>query len=246
VDELKHSNAALEQFAYVASHDLQEPLRKIQTFGNVLKMKLGDNIAEDVRDLIGRMHASAGRMRVLIEDLLTYSRISAGNRPVEAIDMNRLLAEVINDLEQAIADKNAIISISELPTVHGDPLGFRQLFHNLLTNALKFTREGVKPEITITGKTVEGAKTGLQLPPSAMNASYHIFKISDNGIGFEPEHAERIFGMFQRLHGRSAYPGTGVGLSIVQKVTESHKGFFNAEGKPGQGATFRIAIPAGL
>ncbi len=243
VNELKRSNQNLEQFAYVASHDLQEPLRKIQSFGDVLRDQYEDALGDQGTDLIRRMQSAAGRMSALIRDLLMYSRIASYKEAFGQIDLNQVLTEVTDDLETIIADKKAVIKADPLPIIQGSALQLRQLFQNLLSNSLKFNRANVPPVIEIKTKIRSGS--GLfSLPDSDKKVNeYAVIMVSDNGIGFDPAQAERIFHVFQRLHGRSEYNGTGIGLAIVQKVIENHHGSIQATAVPGEGATFTILLP---
>ncbi len=240
--KLERSNQELEQFAYVASHDLQEPLRKIKAFGDILENRFAEALGKDGSDMIGRMQSAADRMRILIEDLLSFSRVSRDPQPKQ-IALENLVKEVLLDLDAVIQDKKAKITVSSLPVVVGDELQFRQLFQNLISNALKFSREGITPEISIACRTVQGADSGLEVSGSDKARQFHLLEFTDNGIGFEQQYAEKIFQVFQRLHGRMEYPGSGVGLSIVQKVVENHKGYVTAQGTPGEGAKFSILIP---
>ncbi|WP_019988090.1 PAS domain-containing protein [Rudanella lutea] len=235
VNELKRSNANLEQFAYVASHDLQEPLRKVQSFGDVLADQYREALGETGYDLVQRMQLAARRMSALIHDLLTYSRLSAQTAPFKPANLNQIVAEVIDDLEANIREKSAHIHVGSLPVVKGDASQFRQLFQNLLSNALKFTRAGVQPMINISAN--------LHMDPSDERRLVVEVVVTDNGIGFEQQHAERIFQVFGRLHGRSEYSGTGIGLAIVQKIAQNHGGEIVAEGYPNKGATFKLLLP---
>jgi signal transduction histidine kinase len=244
VNELKRSNASLEDFAYAASHDLQEPLRKIHFFADRLKGKYHKELGSEGASMLDRMEAATGRMRTLIEDLLAYSRVSAKRTSFEEVNTDLLVREVLGDLEASIQEKGASIHIGVLPTLKGDPLQLRQLFQNIIGNALKYNRPEVPPYITINSTTVKGKHTGIEMLARSGAKVYHMIEIADNGLGFEQEHAERIFQIFQRLHGRSEYPGTGVGLAIVQKVVENHNGYIQAEGEPDKGATFRVWLPA--
>lgn len=243
--KLAVSNQELEQFAYVASHDLQEPLRKIQAFGDILNNRYKEQLEESGRDMIGRMQSAADRMKVLIEDLLAYSRVSR-KVEMEVLDPNKIISEVMSDLYTAIMEKKAKVNIDRLEPITGNALHLRQLFQNLIGNALKFTREGITPEINVTSQIVEGENSGFSLPSDKRYARYQLIEITDNGIGFEQQYAEKIFQMFQRLHGRTEYAGSGVGLSIVQKVVENHHGHILAIGQPGEGATFRILLPVAV
>jgi len=241
VQELKRSNANLEQFAYVASHDLQEPLRKVITFGDVLQNQYADQLSESGADMVRRMQSAAQRMQTLIQDLLTYSRIANKRNAFQQVDLSQVLDEVIMDLEATIHSKKAVLHVEPLPTIHGDALQLRQLFQNLLSNALKFSKEDVQPSVTIASRLVSGQNTNQLSVP--VGQKFVEVTVSDNGIGFEQTYAERIFQLFQRLHTRSNYSGTGIGLSIVQKVVENHHGIIRAEGRSGQGASFVILFP---
>ena len=253
VVDLQRSNANLEQFAYVASHDLQEPLRKIQAFGDIIETQYGPLIGEQGADMVRRMQSAAARMQVLIKDVLAYSRVATRRDSIQPVDLSQVVATVLDDLETVIAGQQAIVTVDPLPTVAGDAGQLRQLFQNLLSNALKF----MKPEpdgttatgprhafINLTTRTVWGRDADLPIPPTDADRPFHLIEITDNGIGFEPHQAERIFQVFQRLHSRSDYQGTGIGLAIVKKVVENHSGYIQAVGRPGEGATFRILLPA--
>ena len=242
VNELKRSNADLEEFAYVASHDLQEPLRKIQYYSDRLNAIHGDQY--DASKLLSRMDDATKRMRTLIDDLLTYSKFSFKRQPSEEVDINILVREVLNDLETSVAEKKAAITIQPLPTIEGERLQLRQLFQNIVGNALKYNKPDVPLSISVEATIVKGKDVAEALPAHEAKKSFHRITVTDNGVGFEQTYAKRIFKIFQRLHGRSEYPGTGVGLAIVQKVVENHKGYVFAEGSPGIGATFTILLPA--
>ena len=246
VTELKRSNKNLEQFAYVASHDLQEPLRKIQAFGDILQAQYAPQIGDGGTDIVRRMQSAAGRMQVLIKDVLAYSRIAARRETVGPVDLNQLMRDVLTDIDTAISEKQAQVTVGVLPTVRGDAAQLRQLFQNLISNALKFTKtdEASLPVIAVSCQQVNGREVpGLTLSSVDADQSFYLIEVTDNGIGFDPRQAERIFQVFQRLHNRSEYQGTGIGLAIVQKVVENHHGYIVAEGRPGEGATFRIALP---
>ena len=242
LEDLRKSNLNLEQFAYVTSHDLQEPLRKIQSFGAMLAKRLGDRLDPTEADLIHRMQDAATRMKTLIEDLLTFSRLSTKKEAFRWLQLDRLVREVLNDLESTIQEKNAIVHVGPLPRLKGDAMQWRQLLQNLLSNALKFSRPGVRPEVRVEARTVSVPDcpdvSGLRA-----SQTYWEFTVADNGIGFDDQYREKIFDMFQRLHGRAEYSGTGIGLAIAKKVAEQHGGCVSAHGVPGQGATFRVYVP---
>jgi PAS domain S-box-containing protein len=238
--ELARSNKELEQFAYLASHDLQEPLRKIQSFGDRLKMKFASDIAEPGREYIDRMQSSAARMRRLIDDLLAFSRVSTRPLPFEDVDLNVVAQEVLGDLEDALQRTGARVDVGPLPTIRADAMQMRQLFQNLLTNSLKFHRPHEPPHVTISAATL--ARMPTDSPDAAGRMAVRI-DIADNGIGFDNEYRDRIFEVFQRLHGRTEYEGTGIGLAVVRKIAERHGGTVTANGEPGGGATFSVILP---
>ncbi len=232
-ENLERSNQQLEQFAYVASHDLQAPLRKIQAFGSRIRQHNGDDLDETVDDYVGRMIDAANRMQSLIRDLLTFSRVTTQAQPFEPIDLNAVMDGVLDDLELYIEQTGAQITVDDLPTIDAEQHQIRQLFQNLISNALKYTHHGQSPVVTVRTRPLETKwHTYIQI------------EVEDNGLGFEQEHAERIFGVFQRLHGRSSpYEGTGMGLAICRKIVERHNGTIQATGRKGQGATFTVTLP---
>lgn len=244
VEDLKRSNSYLEEFAHVASHDMKEPIRKIHTFSERLKAGLSDRLTQSESSLFDRMQNAAERMTLLMDDLLSYSHLSLTPKEREEVDLNRKLRMVMLDLEVLIEEKGADIQIGELPVIYGYKRQIQQLFQNLVGNALKYSKTGVQPRVLIRAKKVNGAEVPIQLPADKLEKMYHLIEVEDNGIGFEQQYAERIFGMFQRLHGRSEYAGTGVGLSIARKVAENHGGFIWAESTPGEGSTFKVLLPA--
>lgn len=240
---LNKTNQELEQFAYVASHDLQEPLRKISTFSDRLQMKYKDQLPPDATQLIDRMVSAVSRMRVLINDLLIFSR--AGRITPESItpvDMTKLLQEVISDLEVTLEEKNVQIKYDQLPIIEGSDTSFHQLFQNLLANSIKFASPDRRLEINIHHELLRGKELGVT-KESRWNDTYCRISLEDNGIGFEQTYADRIFLIFQRLHGISEYSGTGIGLAICKKIVDSHNGFIQAHGVPDKGATFVIILP---
>ncbi|MDR4507980.1 MAG: PAS domain S-box protein [Candidatus Brocadiaceae bacterium] len=238
---LARSNAELEQFAYIVSHDLQEPLRKIIAFSGRLHAKYGSTLNEEGRDYIGRMQKASQRMQTLIIDLLSYSRVNTKSQPFCSIDLVMVVKDVLSDLEVKIEQTGASIEVGELPVIKGDPLQMRQLFQNLIGNALKFQRKG-KPSV-VKIREVGLNEAGNDHNKLSQGSSLCRIAVEDNGIGFEEKYSNRIFGVFQRLHGRGEYEGTGIGLSICQKIVERHGGTIKAKSKPDTGATFIIELP---
>ena len=230
--ELKRSNAELQDFAYAASHDLQEPLRKIQAFGERLNSKYGMRLEDTGQLYLSRMVDAATRMRRLIDDLLSYSRVNTRSTAFLPVNLNSVMSDVLSDLEPRIAAQDAKVRVGDLPAVEADPGQIHQLFQNLVGNALKFSRPGVKPSVTIEG-SVEAGEEGAVAR----------IAIADNGIGFDPKHAERVFGMFERLHSREDYDGTGVGLATCRKIADRHGGKLTAWAEPGAGAVFTLVLP---
>jgi len=238
--ELANTNAELASFSYVASHDLQEPLRKIQAFGSRILTTENERLSEVGKEAFRRMQSAADRMQQLIEDLLSYSRTNTQPGEFATEDLNVILQEAETELSETIQEKRARIEADTLPQARVVAFQFRQLLVNLLSNALKYQRAEEQPFIWITCATVPG----VQVPVTGVLAkSYYCIAIQDNGIGFEQQYAERIFELFQRLHGRSEYKGTGIGLAICRKIMQNHHGYLFAEGRPGEGATFTIYLP---
>jgi PAS domain S-box-containing protein len=234
--KLERSNRELETFASVASHDLQEPLRKIRAFGDRLVTKHAAALNPEGRDYLARMTSAAARMQELIDNLLTFSRVVTKPEPFVRVDLGEIARGVVTDLEARIDETRGRLDIGDLPVVEADATQMHQLLQNLLANALKFHRAGVSPVVIVRSRVVTDGAKGVA-------AGYEI-TVRDNGIGFEAEHAERIFGVFQRLHGRSEYAGTGIGLAICRRVVERHNGTIVARAVLGEGATFTIRLPA--
>ena len=238
---LEKMNNELASFSYIASHDLQEPLRKIRMFTRRLMEKELTALSKDGVEYFNRIDNAATRMQRLIEDLLSYSRTNTVQAHFELADMDKLLEDVIDNLKEKIVQTNTVIEYAQLGAAWVIPFQFQQLFTNLITNSIKFTREGNQPHIAISHTIITGAKNGY--PAGLRNEKYHVYTITDNGIGFEEQYSEQIFGLFQRLHGRNEFEGTGIGLAICKKITENHNGIITASSKPDAGATFNIYVP---
>jgi signal transduction histidine kinase len=256
VDDLRRSNQNLERFAYVASHDLQEPLRKIQSFGEMLSLQPEGGLSTYSLELIQRMQTAASRMNTLIRDLLTFSRLSSNKQPFQRVDLGNIVQLVLNDLETVIQEKRADVEVTSLPLVFGDGLQLQQLMQNLLSNALKFVKApengehsttGYRPYVRIDCQRMQGREIstlpGQTVAQADWDRPFFAISVIDNGIGFNEKYLDRIFTIFQRLHTRSEYQGTGIGLAIVQKVIENHNGYLNAHSQLGEGATFTIYLP---
>jgi PAS domain S-box-containing protein len=228
---LERSNQELQDFAYVASHDLQEPLRKIQAFGDLLENEFGSKLGDGI-DYLTRMRAAAARMSILIEDLLAFSRVTTKARQSSPIDLATVAREVISDLETRIKDTDGTVTIEPLPVVMADPTHMRQLLQNLIGNALKFHKPNTPAKVTVSSSVIEIDDTPM----------YEV-RIKDNGIGFDEKYTDRIFSVFQRLHGRENYEGTGIGLAVCRKIAERYGGKIAAESKKGVGSTFIVTLP---
>jgi len=233
-DELQRSNAELAQFASVASHDLQEPLRKVQMFGDQLERRHGAAIPEEGLDYLRRMRAAARRMSELIEDLLHLSRVTSLAAPAEDVDLRRVAQDVVGDLEATIGEAGAQVEIGALPVVRADPFQMRQLLQNLIVNAVKFRRPGEAPVVTVAAGPLMPAQPGLVT-----------FTVTDNGIGIEADQQERVFEIFERLHSTDVYEGTGIGLALCRKIAERHGGSISLSSQVGRGSTFTITLPEG-
>lgn len=239
--QLQRSNRELEEFAAVASHDLQEPLRKIQAFGNRLAVKYADALDEDGRDYLTRMLTSATRMRALIDDLLDYSRLTIKSRHYVQVDLATVCQEVLSDLSQQLERMGGRVEVGELPTIEADAMQIRRLLQNLITNGLKFSREGIPPVIRVNARRIMPVVEPY-LSDLAVTEHWEII-VQDEGIGFDEKYLDRIFAPFQRLHGRHEFEGTGMGLAICRKIAESHWGSITAKSAVGHGATFIVTIP---
>jgi PAS domain S-box-containing protein len=226
-EELKRSNSELEQFAYVASHDLQEPLRMVSSYTQLLGRRYGEKLDADAKEFMGYIVDGAARMKQLIEDLLAYSRVGTKGRDFRPVDLERPLARALGNLKAAIDEAGAAVSHDALPTLPADEAQLAQLFQNLIGNALKF-RGQAPPRIRVQ---------------VSENDKFFEFAVRDNGIGIEPQYFERIFMVFQRLHNKGEYPGTGIGLAICKKVVERHGGQIRVESQPGEGSAFIFTLP---
>ena len=230
LQDLHTANRELEQFIHIASHDLREPLRKLQTFNSLLRSEEGDSLSESARGYLDNMMSATARMQELLSSLLLLTRVSSQGQAFEPVELDDLLDDVRADLAMLIKESGARIRVEPLGQIEGDPAQLRQLFQNLISNAIKYARPGQTPDIVVSQSDAHGD-------------DQRVLVVQDNGIGFDPEHRERIFGIFQRLHGRGRYEGTGVGLSICRKICERHGGQITAASQPGEGARFTIVLP---
>jgi PAS domain S-box-containing protein len=237
-EKLERSNRELQDFAFIASHDMQEPLRKIQTFTHMIKERYAGTLDSTGRDFFERITKAAKRMSEMVQGLLDYSRVGSRATPFATTDLAPLLREVMSDIEVLTEKSGARIEVGDLPTIEADPIQMRQLFQNIIINSLKFHGEE-KPVLKIYSKPDGVCREGDAYPEGK---AYQIF-FEDNGIGFDEKYLDRIFTLFQRLHGRSAYEGTGMGLSVCRRIVERHKGYITARSSPGHGATFMVTLP---
>ncbi len=260
-ERLRASNRELETFASIASHDLQEPLRKIQSFADILMTRYSEGIEGPAKDYINKMQQSGTRMRLLIDNMLGYSRLTSQAQQIEKVELRNVIKIVLSDLETVIESKSAKIEIEDLPSIDADKYQMHQLFQNLIGNSLKFQKPGATPLITIrqvsngspaplpiasvSSKSRLPSEVAARLPSevAAKSAPNVVLELTDNGIGFEQEYADKVFGMFQRLHGRREYEGTGIGLAVCQKIVERHHGSIRVRSRVNEGTTFEITLP---
>jgi light-regulated signal transduction histidine kinase (bacteriophytochrome) len=236
-EELQRSNRELEEFAFVASHDLQEPLRKIRAFGDRLQQKFSAELGETGSDYVLRMQSASERMSALIDDLLSFSRVTTKQRPFVRVDLNEVMHRVMDDLDYSIEETNAQLHIDPLPIIDADASQIAQVFMNLIANSLKFHSLDARPIIAVT------SEINVASPVVDDIRSWCCLRFSDQGIGFEAQYAERVFSLFQRLHGRNEYSGTGIGLALCRKIIERHGGTITAQSEPREGAIFTIYLP---
>jgi PAS domain S-box-containing protein len=239
--ELERSNRELQDFAYVASHDLQEPLRKIVVFSERLREKSSDNLGAEACDYLERMSKAAARMQNLINDLLTFSRVTTKAQPFKPVDLAHVAREVVSDLEGRIEQVKGRVELGTLPVIQAEELQMRQLLQNLIGNALKFHRPEESPVVKVEAQIVSGLLP--QAGSGGLDQELCRLTVSDNGIGFDEKYLDRIFNVFQRLHSRNEYEGTGMGLAIARKIVQFHRGEITAQSKPGHGAAFIVTLP---
>jgi len=242
-DNLSRSNEELAQYAYVASHDLQEPLRKIRVFSDILSNQAG--LPAHNKPMVEKISQASERMTLLIKDLLEFSRLLNSEKLFRTVELTPVITEVINDFELVITEKKAKITVDgHMPVIDAVPLQMNQLFYNLVNNALKFVAAGEAPEIEIASKALSAAEVKNHMPRFNRNTAYYDITVKDKGIGFDIKYADQIFEVFKRLHGREVYPGSGIGLALCRRIVVNHGGHLYAESEPGKGTTFHIILPA--
>jgi light-regulated signal transduction histidine kinase (bacteriophytochrome) len=241
ISDLRRSNKDLEEFAYIASHDMHEPLRKVHSFADRLKSKYSVSAEGEAKDYLDRILAATQNARLMIDGLMEFSRLSRNGFGFETVNMNDLVLDVLSDLELKIEETDTQVDVGQLPQIEVIPIQMKQLFTNLILNAIKFQKEGTAPLLNIQARKLEDGERSvhhLDLP-----SVYYQFTITDNGIGFEEEYAETIFQMFQRLNGKSEYPGSGIGLALCKKITDNHHGTIAANSTPGEGTVITVILP---
>ncbi len=241
IERLESANRDLDRFAFMASHDLQEPLRKMMMFSDRLSYKYKDILDDEGKMFISRMHHAGERMQALIKDILLFSKTSLEKPVFVESDLNVILSEVMADLEISIQEKNATINVTHLPYLNVNPVLMRPLFHNLLSNAIKYSKKDVDPMVKVYSEFSSNGQNGSGNKEA--KSKYCRIYIEDNGIGFEQKYSEQIFGMFKRLHLHTEFEGTGIGLALCKKIVEEHNGFITARSKVGEGSVFIISLP---
>jgi two-component system sensor kinase FixL len=241
--ELERSNVNLEEFAFAASHDLKEPIRKVQILCDRLKNELEPHLAEEEKRIFERIDRANQRMKLLVDDLLEYAHVNLNELQKQEIDLNDKVMKVLEDLELVIEEKHAQVTVEKLPVIKGHRRQIQQLFYNVIGNALKYSKPGVIPTIHITAKIVSADTAGSNLTAANDKDKYHLIEVSDNGIGFDQKYADNIFGIFKRLQNKAEYNGSGLGLAIARKVVYNHNGTMWAESRVGEGARFKILLP---
>lgn len=241
IRELNRSNAELEEFAYIASHDMQEPLRKIMTFSERLSTKYDDVLQDEGKLYVNRMQAATNNMRLLIDNLLDFSRIARTGEAFEKTDLNDVVQKTLADLEVSVEETQAVITPGNLPVIEAQATLMKQLFTNVISNAIKFRRQNIPPQISIHCEQL--SKREVERLQLERDNNYFRIEVKDNGIGFEPEYKQRIFQIFQRLHGKAEYPGSGIGLAICKKIVDYHNGAIYAQGQLNEGTTIIIVLP---
>jgi len=237
---LEMSNHDLQQFASVASHDLQEPVRKILIFSNLIKERCNEDIPKECGQYIDKIVGSAARMKTLIIDVLNYSKLSANQKEFHSVDLGAVVEELLEDFELIIKEKNAMVTVGNLPTIEVNKGQIRQVFQNIFSNALKFSKEGIAPVIQIKAKRLKEKSFSSS---QEANGPFCLISIKDNGIGFDEKYRNQIFALFERLHSKDSYEGTGIGLAITKKIIEKHNGLVHAKSHPGGGAEFLLLLP---
>ncbi|RZJ72194.1 CHASE3 domain-containing protein [Flavobacterium sp.] len=240
-NELRSTNSELSSFNHIVSHDLQEPLRKIQMFISRIDQSDFEKVSDSSRTYLYRIQSSANRAQKLIDDLLTYTRLNRSDKKQELTDLNELLENAKTDMAQAIEEKRALLVSDKLPTIKVTPYQIQQLFVNLISNSIKYAKDDLRPEINVTYSIVDGAR--IPEAKKLNGKKFHKIVFSDNGIGFEPQYNNKVFVLFNRLHDKEHYSGTGIGLAICKKMSESHGGYIFADGNPGEGAVFTLFLP---
>lgn len=240
-NQLEKANKELQAFNYISSHDLQEPLRKIQTFLSIIHERDFDNLSEKGKEYLTKTSKASARMSALIKDLLAYSRTTLSKKTYDNVSLKAVVADVTHDLEEDITNKAAVITLTQDAGLNVIAFQFRQLVYNLLGNSIKFSQPGTSPHITIGYEMLK--KTELNKNHQKQEHQYHVITFTDNGIGFDNQYREKIFELFQRLETKELQSGTGIGLAIVKKIVENHKGFIEAQSTPDKGTTFKIMLP---